>query len=128
MPAVGAPAETVASGSVRMLMLLPLLAALAPLTCRLRFAPKMSAVDSPSAQEDRGLLPGVLPQLLLLLLAYPLLLVLLLRSYALLAGEAAADRLAAAPAPAAAAAAGEGAVLKAASGLPQPAVIVQVPS
>jgi hypothetical protein len=72
MPAVGTAAETVASGSVRMLMLLPLLAPLAPLPFLLRFAPKMSAVGSPSAQEARGLLPGLEPLLLL-----PLLLLLL---------------------------------------------------
>lgn len=100
-------------------MLLPLLVPLAPLPFLLKFAPKISAVGSPSAQEDRGLLPGLplllLPALLLLQLLL-LLLLLLLRSYALLAGEMA--ELAAAVVD----------VLNAARGLPQPAVMVQVPS
>jgi hypothetical protein len=52
-----------------MLMLLPLLPLLAPLPFLLIVAPKISAVGTPSAQEedrnDLGLLPGLLPRLLL---------------------------------------------------------------
>jgi len=65
-------------------MLLPLLVPLSP---RLRFAPNMSADGAESAQEervDRGLLPGLLPRLLLEPEAA---LLLLLRSKVLLAGD-----------------------------------------
>lgn len=91
-------------------MLLPLLVPLPP---RLRFAPKISADGAESAQEERvdlGLLAGLLPRLLLEPEAA--LLLLLLRSNVLLAGDAAAE-----------------AVLWNSARLPpQPAVMVHVPS
>jgi hypothetical protein len=61
-------------------MLLPLLV---PLLFLLRCAPNICAEGTPSAHDDRGLLPGLLPLLLaplLLLLLALLALLLLLRS------------------------------------------------
>jgi hypothetical protein len=110
----GRPAGA-AAVTVRMLMLLPLLVPLSPLPPLLRFPPKISAVGTPSAHEcdpeDLGVLLRLLPRLLLLL---PLLLMLLTRSNMLLAGLVTA--------------AAAGGALKAARGLPQAALMVQVPS